>query len=180
MEIAAPAEGVAPATPAGVAGSTVTPGAMLAASLVFGIGIVLGVMYLSDAFNQPLPYIVACLAAGAGIGGLIFVSAKREMARKAPESEVVEVVNEGKRTRVPCPHCAEGVDRAATVCPFCKNAIFSHDKGKNAAATLVWTVVVFVVLYLVISQFVSCETERTMKSLRLGASMAYEQSGKPV
>lgn len=61
-----------------------------------------------------------------------------------------------------CPSCAEQVQDKATLCPYCKQAIYSTDPGKNAAWKLIIFVLVFYIGYKAISAFVQSESEREM------------------
>ncbi|MCX7257059.1 MAG: zinc ribbon domain-containing protein [Polaromonas sp.] len=67
--------------------------------------------------------------------------------------------------RVPCPSCGELVTPSATLCPFCKQAIFSKDKGMNAIAKVVAYVVTFLVLFYAISAFTRHEADKAYKRI---------------
>ncbi len=72
--------------------------------------------------------------------------------------------------RVPCPVCAERVMPTATLCPFCKQAIFSRDKGTNAVAGVVVYVIVFLILFYALMEFAhhqgNKEYDRLMRDIR--------------
>jgi hypothetical protein len=67
--------------------------------------------------------------------------------------------------RVPCPSCAELVMRSATICPHCNQAIFSQDKATNAAAGCIISVILFFILYFLLTAFSGCEVDRMMRNL---------------
>jgi len=62
--------------------------------------------------------------------------------------------------RVPCPMCGERVMPSATLCPFCKQAIFSRDKSTNAVAGVVIFVILFLVLYYALTAFTHHEADK--------------------
>jgi len=68
-------------------------------------------------------------------------------------------------TRVPCPHCRELIHPEATLCPFCRQALFSKKPGTNAALKLVYFVVSFVLLYWGITTWSKYEAEKMMKDI---------------
>ena len=66
---------------------------------------------------------------------------------------------------IKCPSCSEQIQDDASICPHCRQAVFSQDKAKNAAAGIIWSVVFFFVMYFLLTQFTSCEANRMMHNL---------------
>jgi NAD-dependent SIR2 family protein deacetylase len=64
-----------------------------------------------------------------------------------------------------CPSCQLEVDKEATTCPYCKEAILSFDKGKNAFLQIFWYIVLFVLLYKGITWYVNRESDKEMKKM---------------
>lgn len=62
--------------------------------------------------------------------------------------------------RVPCPSCSELVNPTATICPFCKQAILSKNKGTNAIANVVVSVVIFLILFYALNAFIHHEADK--------------------
>lgn len=77
---------------------------------------------------------------------------ERQTSKQTPENTPLS-------ERVPCPYCAEQIMRAATICPFCKNPVFSQNKGQNALTRIVISAVLFVIFYFIISAFVKHQAE---------------------
>ncbi len=67
--------------------------------------------------------------------------------------------------RVPCPSCSELVIPSATLCPFCKQAILSKNKGTNAIANIVMSIVIFLVLFYALSAFTRHEADKEYKRI---------------
>ena len=67
--------------------------------------------------------------------------------------------------RVPCPMCGERVMPTATLCPFCKQAIFSRDKGTNAVVGVAVSIVLFLVLFYALSAFTHHEADKEYKRI---------------
>ena len=67
--------------------------------------------------------------------------------------------------RVPCPMCGERVMPTATLCPFCKQAIFSRDKSTNAVAGVVVSIILFLVLYYALTAFTHHEADKEYKTI---------------
>ncbi len=60
-----------------------------------------------------------------------------------------------------CPYCQKDVEKAAVTCPYCHGTFVSTNRIRNA----VGMVIVFLLLYWLISSFVSCEADREMKKI---------------
>ena len=80
--------------------------------------------------------------------------------------------------RVPCPSCSEPILKDATVCPYCKQAIFSHDKGNNAVIAVVVTVVLFFVIYYALTAFAEGEASRKYEKFSTDAAHEMEKINK--
>ena len=66
--------------------------------------------------------------------------------------------------KVKCPNCSEPVFSDASICPHCRCAIYSKDKGKNALYAIIAFIVTFLILWYLILSWSSCEAERMMKN----------------
>ena len=55
-----------------------------------------------------------------------------------------------------CPYCQKEVEPDAVTCPYCHQSFFSRNPLKNAIVGII----VFAVLFFVISRLVSCESDR--------------------
>ena len=67
--------------------------------------------------------------------------------------------------RLPCPSCGERVSPSATVCPFCKQPILSRNKGTNAVANIVLSIIIFLVLFYALSAFTRNEADKEYKRI---------------
>ena len=81
---------------------------------------------------------------------------------KEKSKKVVEVNYPSKGNRK-CPYCQKDVEANATTCPYCHHSFFSTNPVKNA----IIGIIVFIVLYFIITKFVSCEAEREMNNLNM-------------
>lgn len=64
-------------------------------------------------------------------------------------------------TEKKCPYCQKDVEKEAVSCPYCHGTFVSTNRIRNA----IGMVVIFLILYWLISSFVSCEADREMKNL---------------
>ena len=70
-------------------------------------------------------------------------------------------INEKDREkRIPCPSCAERIKVEATLCPYCKQPVFSKEKGSNALLSIVYYVIGFLFFFYIISAFVDYQAEK--------------------
>ena len=76
------------------------------------------------------------------------------------ETKQVEVSFSANGTRK-CPYCQKDVEKEAVACPYCHGSFVSTNRFLNA----IGMIIVFLVLYWLISSFVSCETDREMKKI---------------
>ena len=60
-----------------------------------------------------------------------------------------------------CPYCQKEVEKDAVSCPYCHGTFVSTNRIRNA----VGMVILFIILYWIISSFVSCEADREMKKI---------------
>lgn len=72
---------------------------------------------------------------------------------------------DANENRVPCPSCSELVNPSATVCPFCKQPILSRNKGTNAVANIVLSIIIFLVLFYALSAFTRNEADKEYKRI---------------
>ena len=70
-----------------------------------------------------------------------------------------------------CPYCKKDVEPDATTCPHCHHSFYST----NPAANFIIGIVVFVILYFIISQFVSCEGKREYEKIKKDAEKETQQ-----
>lgn len=59
-----------------------------------------------------------------------------------------------------CPYCAEEIKPNATICPHCKQAIFSKKPLNNAAISIIAFIVAFFIIYNAITSFVNHEADK--------------------
>lgn len=78
-------------------------------------------------------------------------------------------------SRVPCPNCSELVKPSATLCPFCKQAILSKNKGTNAVANIALSIVIFLVLFYALNAFIQNEAERNVDRISRDAQKRTEE-----
>lgn len=79
------------------------------------------------------------------------------MSEKPSEKKTVEVQFPSNGLRK-CPYCQKDVEANATTCPYCHHSFFSTNPLKNA----IIGIIVFAILWFIISKFVSCEADREM------------------
>ena len=60
-----------------------------------------------------------------------------------------------------CPYCQKDVEKEAVTCPYCHGTFVSSNRIRNA----IGMIIVFLLLYWLISSFVSCEADREMKKI---------------
>lgn len=56
--------------------------------------------------------------------------------------------------------CGELIMPTATICPYCKQAVFSRDKRTNAVAGIVVSIVLFFVIYYALNAFTHYEADK--------------------
>lgn len=59
-----------------------------------------------------------------------------------------------------CPYCAEEIKPNATICPHCKQAIFSKKPFNNAVISIIAFIVAFFIIYNAITSFVNHEADK--------------------
>lgn len=64
-------------------------------------------------------------------------------------------------TEKKCPYCQKDVENEAVSCPYCHGTFVSTNRIRNA----IGMVVIFLLLYWLLSSFVSCEADREMKNI---------------
>ena len=82
------------------------------------------------------------------------------MSEESSEKKAVEVHYPSNGTRK-CPYCQKEVEANATTCPYCHHSFFSTNPVKN----VIIGIIVFAILYLVISKVTSCEADREMEKI---------------
>lgn len=66
-----------------------------------------------------------------------------------------------------CPYCRKDVEKEAVSCPYCHGTFVSTNRIRN----VIGMVVIFLLLYWLISSFVSCEADREMKKIEKQVEM---------
>lgn len=79
-----------------------------------------------------------------------------------------------------CPNCSERVAEDATLCPACKQPIYSKNKQTNAVIALVLFVMTFFVLYYFFSAFTQYEADRQMQKYQSQATEDYNRMMKDI
>ena len=82
----------------------------------------------------------------------------------------VEVSFSAKGARK-CPYCQKEVEKDAVSCPYCHGTFVSTNRIRNAIAM----VILFAVLYWIISSFVSCEADREMEKISKQVEMEMQK-----
>lgn len=124
---------------------------------------------MSDKIQLIKQYMDEQTALGHPVG---LAEAKRVVEERLGERAPLQTDEQG---RIPCPHCAEPVMPAATICPHCRGAILSHDKQKNAWAVLVTGAIAFILIYYAISTFLNFEARRQTDQLMQDTKTQTEQ-----
>lgn len=70
-----------------------------------------------------------------------------------------------QEARVPCPTCSELILPNASVCHFCKRPVISKKKGKNAALSLIYSVIIFFALYYCLNEFIWSQAKSDMRRI---------------
>ena len=60
-----------------------------------------------------------------------------------------------------CPYCQKDVEKEAVSCPYCHGSFVSTNRFLNA----IGMIIIFLILYWLISSFVSCEADAEMKKI---------------
>lgn len=74
-----------------------------------------------------------------------------------------------------CPNCSERISPDATLCPACKQPIYSKNKQTNALIGLVMATLSFFVLYYLFNTFINYETDRQMQNYQQEATQEYNR-----
>lgn len=79
-----------------------------------------------------------------------------------------------------CPNCSERVAADATLCPACKNPIYSQNKQTNALIAVVMFFVMFFGLYYFFTAFTEHEADRQMQKYQKQADQEYNRMMKNI
>jgi predicted nucleic acid-binding Zn ribbon protein len=60
-----------------------------------------------------------------------------------------------------CPYCQKDIEKEAVTCPYCHGSFVSTNRVRN----IIGMIIMFALLYWLISSFVSCEADREMEKI---------------
>ncbi len=75
-----------------------------------------------------------------------------------------------------CPYCRKTVEQDAVSCPYCHGSFISSHPLRNA----IGCIILFFVLYWLLSAFISCEADREMKKISADVDREFDREMKKI